>query len=343
MIEVSVIIPIYNVEKYIEKCILSVLSQAVRNIEIILVNDGSLDNSAKICEKYARQEVRIKYISTPNQGVGAARNLGMNLASGKWLCFVDGDDYLPADALGNLLHCADGADIVIGDYFEDRDGQIVPRKPARGGSAEQKSQRYRIIGHALACHNCRGAKGIYNTNTPWGKLYRSSFCRRNHLTFPAVKQSEDVIFNINAYQATDRIRFTERKVYYYRYRPDSVEHRYIPDLENTAELFLSTLRKALRVDESSEFIDFYHYRKMRFVIRSIRRSYAHVSCPMSRLEKIRGIQGLCEICRIKPGDFKLEKELASISQRFLAWVLLKGHYGIALCLFEIQRELLGYT
>lgn len=339
MAEISVIIPVYQVERYIEDCIRSVLSQTFRDIEVILINDGSPDRSGSICEAYARKDRRIKYSSTPNQGVGPARNLGMALASGKWLCFVDGDDYLPASALEDLLLFSDGADIVIGDYWKDQDGRIRSRRPMHGGEAGEKPQRYRILGYTLMCRSCCGARDIFNTNTPWGKLYRRSFCRENQLEFPAIRRSEDVIFNINAYQATDRIRFTERKVYYYRLRSDSVEHRYIPDLSDTVEKFLLCLKEALRPDQDPQLADFYNHRKVRLLISSIRRSYAHASCPMSRQEKLLGIRRLCEICSIKPGCFRLNREVSYFNQRFLSWLLLNEHYAAALSLFELQRTL----
>lgn len=341
MPQISVIVPVYGVQNYIEKCIQSILSQTLRDIEVILINDGSPDQSGMICEAYSQKDARIKYFSTPNHGVGSARNLGMKNAVGEWLCFVDGDDYLPADALENLLRSSQGADIVIGDYFMDRDGRIIPRKPGRRGKAAEKSQRYRFIGYTLGCRNCWGTKDIYNLVTPWGKLYQRSFCEKNNLMFPEIIRSEDVIFNLNAYQRTDRIIFTECRVYFYRLHDASVGHRYVPDFEKSVKHFLLYLREALCVEECSEFFEFYVYKKQRFLIDGIRRTYAHPSCPMSRPKKIQGIKRFCEDFNIKTEFSALNRDFMYFTQYVLLWLLSKEHYSIALYLFDIQRILLG--
>ena len=101
MSKVSIIIPVYNVEKYLDKCLKSVLNQTYKNIEIIVINDGSTDNSLKICKKY--KDKRIVLIDKENGGVSSARNKGLELASGKYITFVDSDDWLELDAIENMV------------------------------------------------------------------------------------------------------------------------------------------------------------------------------------------------------------------------------------------------
>ena len=100
--KVSIIVPVYNVEKYIEKCLNSLISQSYKNIEIILIDDGSKDNSGKICDKYKRKDPRIKVIHKENAGVSEARNSGMQKATGEYLCFVDADDFVMNDYIEYL-------------------------------------------------------------------------------------------------------------------------------------------------------------------------------------------------------------------------------------------------
>lgn len=97
--KVSVIIPVYNVEKYLIECLKSIVNQSYKNLEIILVDDGSPDNSGKICDEYATCDTRIKVIHKENGGVSCARNVGLDLASGEYICFVDPDDWLEYNAL----------------------------------------------------------------------------------------------------------------------------------------------------------------------------------------------------------------------------------------------------
>lgn len=338
MPEISVIVPVYNAEDHIEECIRSILAQTFSNIEILLINDGSTDASGAVCEMYAQTDLRIKLISTTNQGVAAARNLGMEHAAGKWLCFVDSDDYLPADALEKLLLSAGDADIVIGDYFTDVHGQISPRRIRNGKEAVTEPPLYRRIGYILECYNCRGAKDIFNLASPWGKLYKRDFCRKNCLTFPFIKRSQDVIFNISANRLTEHITFTDSKVYCYRLHAASVCHRYTPDFEDTANCFLTYLRTALCPDADPSFYDFYTCKKLQFLIANIELAWAHPSCPVSRREKISGIRDLCRSYDLKNEFAQLDQKLLSSSQRLLLWLLANGNFRTAFSLFEIKKK-----
>lgn len=111
---VSVIIPIYNAEKYMNRCIDAVLNQKYKNIEVILINDGSVDSSKKICQKYCEKDNRVICISKNNEGVSKARNAGIKIATGKYLCFIDADDWIDIEYVEEYVLCA-----------EDRDADLV--------------------------------------------------------------------------------------------------------------------------------------------------------------------------------------------------------------------------
>src|SRR5690554_7984530 len=104
MPKISVIIPVYNKAPYLEQCLNSVINQTYKNLEIIIIDDGSTDNSLEICEKYRKKDERIQLISQENQGVSVARNKGIQKASGEWIYFLDADDYLELDAFGILMN-----------------------------------------------------------------------------------------------------------------------------------------------------------------------------------------------------------------------------------------------
>lgn len=107
MSEISVIVPVYKVESYLERCIQSILAQTYKDFELILVDDGSPDNCPAICDRYAKQDGRIRVIHQENGGLSAARNTGIEMAKGKWLFFVDSDDWVHTEALRTLLECAE--------------------------------------------------------------------------------------------------------------------------------------------------------------------------------------------------------------------------------------------
>ena len=122
MIEVSVIVPVFNIGQYLEKCIKSLINQSIfDNMEIILVNDGSTDKSADICNAYSREYENITLYEQDNSGVSAARNAGIKLAKGKYIGFVDGDDYVEADFFESMLGeiKQDDNQLVVFDYFID--------------------------------------------------------------------------------------------------------------------------------------------------------------------------------------------------------------------------------
>ena len=121
--KISVVIPIYNAEEYLEECLESVVGQTLRDIEIICINDGSTDNSAKICEKYAKKDKRIIFVSTENKGPGAARNTGLGFAKGEFIGFVDSDDWIDLDFYEKLYTAAveTDADIATGGIVRKDD------------------------------------------------------------------------------------------------------------------------------------------------------------------------------------------------------------------------------
>ena len=181
---ISVVVPIYNVERYVDRCISSIIKQTYRSVEIILVDDGSVDKSPQICDTYARNDERIKVVHKKNEGVGAARNYGMSIAQGKYLCFVDGDDFLPVTSLENLykgikengvdLCCGCWTKISIkGDTRNTYIDRIVP--------TVNKDDLIEVMDY-------EEIKG------PVAKLYKTEIIKSRELLFPEdVKISEDTI------------------------------------------------------------------------------------------------------------------------------------------------------
>ena len=124
--KVSVIIPVYNVEKTLPRCIDSVIGQSLKDIEIILVDDGSPDKSPEICDEYRCKDSRIKVFHKPNEGLGYTRNYGIERAQGEYVAFVDSDDYIASDMLDKLYNTAikEDADVVYGGYYRVINGEI---------------------------------------------------------------------------------------------------------------------------------------------------------------------------------------------------------------------------
>lgn len=128
IVKVSVIVPVYNSRKYLKECIESIINQDLEEIELILVNDGSTDNSLDICQKYAMKDSRIKIIDKPNGGVSSARNAGILAASGEYIGFVDSDDWIQSEMYSNMYKNIKetGSDICICNYIEESFGNSKP-------------------------------------------------------------------------------------------------------------------------------------------------------------------------------------------------------------------------
>lgn len=167
--KVSVIVPIYNVEKYLRKCIDSIIAQTYENIEVILVDDGSTDSCGVICDECAKEDSRIVVIHKKNAGVSAARNTGMAQCTGEYIFFVDSDDYLPMDSIEKLYDslCVYEADISIGieEYFCYKDEKELHwkrpfRNPTESFCMDQETALRELL------------KQDQFANSAWGKLYK---------------------------------------------------------------------------------------------------------------------------------------------------------------------------
>lgn len=203
---ISIIIPIYNTERYLSECLDSIISQTYKNWECILVDDGSKDNSPKICDEYVNKDSRFSVIHKANAGVSAARNDGLNKAQGEWITFVDSDDYLRPLFLEHLLKHQEADIVWNGTQFFSGNDEKVQYNDCIASEAES-------IGLALKRNMFHWAFG-----TPWGKLYRHSIIEMNNLRFD-VKMffREDEVFLFQYLLYCNKVCFTSYTDYCYRW------------------------------------------------------------------------------------------------------------------------------
>ena len=206
---ISVIVPVYNVEKYLRKCLDSICGQTYRNLEILCVNDGSTDGSAAILEEYAARDARIKVFTQPNGGLSAARNTGLEHATGEWVTGVDSDDYLEPDAYEYALSHASSEDDII--MFEVKEEQESPNVQLRfyhyRNTITQKPTRQLIL----------------NTDVViWNKLWRKSLIDRYNVRFPEGLLYEDAYFWFVIAPYARQIRHLPEEKYHYVLRQSSI-------------------------------------------------------------------------------------------------------------------------
>ena len=212
---ISIIIPVYNVEKYLSKCLDSVANQTYKNLEIILINDGSKDNSLQICQEYKNKYSNIKLINQENSGIAVVRNIGLKEANGEYIAFIDSDDYIDADMIEKLYFSCkqNNSDIsCCGVYYEDEKGNYYLK------NIFEQPQEYSNI---EALRNFLLAKGI--DSSLWNKLYLKTLW--NDITFPVGEIYEDLAVLYKILYKSKKITHIGIPKYHYVTRIGSITHR----------------------------------------------------------------------------------------------------------------------
>ena len=221
--KISVIIPVHNAEKYIDKAVQSVMEQNYTNWELLLIENGSEDASLDICKKNAEKDSRIHVLKEKNKGAGSARNTGLCSAEGEYIVFIDADDYLPDKSVfQRYMNIAKQirADIIVSNYVRLWNGKILP--PAGHDSFSvysPDSEEFRF----------RGFFSVGTLSYVWGKLYRKSFLDQNRITFSEYPYAEDKLFNMQCYVCGAKYAFIEQIGNVYRKNEDSVSYKYNPE------------------------------------------------------------------------------------------------------------------
>lgn len=209
--KVSIIVPIYNTEKYLNDALDSLVNQTLKDIEIICINDGSTDKSLSILESYAQKDERIKIISQPNLGQSAARNAGLKIATGEYIGFLDSDDWMDETAIEKLYTNAQHADISICSITTHLNKIKNAKDPYLSTEIFPKSFEQKSF-NAEDCKNFLFRISV----TPWNKIYKREFLKENNITFKEGINFEDNIFFLETFTAANSIRLTTVPLVNYR-------------------------------------------------------------------------------------------------------------------------------
>jgi len=260
---VSVIVPCYNVEKYLHKCIDSILRQSYQNLEIWLVDDGSPDGSGMICDEYARKDDRIRVIHKENGGLSEARNVAIDQATGEWITFVDSDDYIADDYVETLYYLAQesGCQIAVGQFVEFVENSY-PRKS--GGVVQNEIlEPYNAV-------ELMFYQKIFDTSA-WAKIYHNSLFKSG-IRYPRGLIFEDLATTYRLMLKSNGVALTNKVIYYYLSRSSSIDREYNPKKFQSGLAVTSLMdahRELLRPIENS-------YRCRKFCL------YYHLLLPMPR-------------------------------------------------------------
>lgn len=241
MPKVSVIVPVYNSEKYLSRLTESLLSQDFSDFEIVFINDGSTDNSLKVLKELAEKDKRVKVFSQKNQGIARTRNFGISVAKGEYIMFADNDDWVSSPKYISEYVSAISSgdyDIAVGGYKRiNSDGKVIMRKVLK---TKSEWSRYIIM-------------------APWAKIYRRDFIVKNKLGFFDYKIGEDVYFNLLAYAKTDKINIIENDDYIWFYNDKSVSNTGQKGLNTKIDvrILLDAVSQKLGGTRQNEFLKYY--------------------------------------------------------------------------------------
>ncbi|WP_195851042.1 glycosyltransferase family 2 protein [Aerococcus tenax] len=213
--KVSIIIPIYNSQDYLEQALLSVKNQTHTDIEVLMVDDGSTDNSSKICQKFANEDARFLYIKQKNMGVSAARNRALSMVSGKYIFFLDSDDYLSQDLILKLVKAinAAGTDLAECAHVRVKEDTYIQNKKF---TTDITTGNLKCLENLIKENN--------TTHYVWGKLYKADLLKK--YKFIGLKYSEDFLFNIEYFKEVRSYCTISDIGYYYRINEVSVTEQW---------------------------------------------------------------------------------------------------------------------
>lgn len=265
-IKFSVLIPVYNVEKYLSNCLESVITQTYQNFEIILVDDGSTDNSGKICDEYAQKYEKIHVFHKPNQGQLSARSFAIQKATGDWYVFLDSDDTLAQEALQTIFEKVNeyNCDCVIYKWQRVLDGKIIDAIPSDVNQdiiIQDKCELYNLVFNDS------------NYNSLCRKACKATlFDGRDYSCFYNIKYGEDLLQSIEILQNATKTVFVDKILYNYRYNPNSIVNNIklesIPTIFSAFDEVIKMLENESAFKEK-DFVKLFNNRMVVFVNRVI--------------------------------------------------------------------------
>ena len=222
MITISIIVPVYNTEQYLPRCLESILSQSFTDFELLLVDDGSIDGSGQICDAYAEKDNRIRVFHKENGGVSSARNLGLDNAIGEWVCFVDSDDSMNEVLLEHFMNKSFKADLT---YYSFNYIDEVEHKDCSERFENCLIKGRYAIESFVQPIRYRSYKSCI-VDVPWGKFFQKSIIDEHHLRFPEdIDFKEDEIFNYRYLRYVEILEICDFIGYNYRILPNSLARR----------------------------------------------------------------------------------------------------------------------
>lgn len=254
---VSIIIPVYNTEEYLNKCLDSVLNQTYKNIEIIIIDDESTDNSYEILQKYQKEDKRIILLRQKNSGQGVARNKGIEIAKGEYICFVDSDDRIAKNMVEEMIK-------EIEKTSSDFSSFLIAFENSKNQKIYRKKFNYLTLEKENIYKNAIEIKDIFTV--PWNKIYKKDFLIKNSVFFPEIRKNEDIFFVHKLAFYSKKCSFVN-KVFYYAWEREGSTSRNVTKENINAILILLKEEKEFLLKQNNFFT--YELEYQVFYIRAV--------------------------------------------------------------------------
>ena len=290
---ISVIVPVYNAEKYLLRCVDSIRNQTYTNLEIILVDDGSPDDCPRMCDEFSMQDPRVKVIHKQNAGQGLARNDGLDIATGVYVTFVDSDDWISFDHVENLYNALKeyDCDVALGNHTRvDADGAKISRiLPLTEGVYEGERIIRELLLPLIGATEQDTYDILINSSVSMN-LYRMDRIKHNHLRFISERYAvaEDFFFNVDFFHHATKIVYTKEKGYFYFKNTESTCEKYNPKRFERTLNYYTVIRQRVKLYGLEDMVE---HRIERSFIMKLRVAIRHVVLSdLSHKEKLRQIQ-----------------------------------------------------
>ena len=339
---VSVVVPVYNAARTLEKCVDSLTSQIFDDVEILLINNGSTDNSLDVCKEIAEKDSRIKVIDISEKGVSAARNRGIEFATGEFVTFVDADDWIDPDVckLFADLNAKHNYDLFCYSAQYHKKGKITTThlfgKDIELLSQNQKEElQIKVFAPQAPIFD-------YKTNTrfagsAWGKFYKREILLNNNLRFATETIiSEDVLFNTLSLDYFHRIGYTKQCFYHYEQSEDSAQNRYRP---NSGKYFIFVVKKIQEwlqnTGKDQRFVDAANCLFVHYLFGILKEDLCHKDNRLSYAERKKAFKQVLSKGELWFPLVDLNNNFFSFPERMLVWLLKKKQFDITFFLMKL--------
>lgn len=297
MVKVSVVIPVYNAEKFLVRCLDSIIRQNFKDIEIILVNDGSNDNSLRICNEYSKKDKRIIVIDKINEGPSIARNKGVLNAKGEYIMFVDSDDWIESNMIANMHKkiTEEKSDICISNYYRNySDKEIECNLNFDEININKNEIKEKLIFQLIGRESFGSIDQILGFGAPWGKLFSINILMKYKILFnEELLIGEDLLFNIEALSKANTVTIDKNNYYHYWDNELSIMRRY---KKNYWEIYRKLIKSIEKFIEKNNFTndigERFNIMKIEAVIRSIRNECSDKN-EKNLFAKVKYINSIC--------------------------------------------------